>query len=167
MSRFRSSTRRMLILYGPVSSPKSAAWWTRSATFALQISFLLGRQLMLGHEPPIHRRSTTAVRCPAPAMSQARSFPPNPLRRMRISCRSVGMAISLTRWCRLPKRRDHLRGAQLEMRLCPPRRQSRRQRPRVIVSDRDEPEVLANHGYRRSGLADLETSALSQVLAAP
>src|SRR5205807_2952533 len=36
-----SSTRRMSVLYGPVTSPKSAAWWTRSATFALQISFLL------------------------------------------------------------------------------------------------------------------------------
>src|SRR5437899_9376004 len=117
----------MSVLYGPVTSPKSAAWWTRSATFALQISFLLGRQLMLGHEPPIHRRSTTAVRCPAPAMSQARSFPPAPLPRMRTSYRSVGMVISLTRWCRLPKRRDHLRGEQLEMTLCPPRRQAPRE----------------------------------------
>src|SRR5262245_38910166 len=84
----------MFVLYGPVTSPKSAAWWTRSATFALQISFLLGRQLMLGHEPPIHRRSTTAVRCPALAMSQARSFPPAPLPRMRISYRSVGIVAS-------------------------------------------------------------------------
>ena len=37
----------------------------KSATFALQISFLLGMQLILGQEPPIHRRSTTAVRLPA------------------------------------------------------------------------------------------------------
>src|SRR6058998_3356948 len=155
----------MLVLYGPAISPKSAAWRTRSATFALQISFLLGRQLMLGQEPPIHRRSTTAVRCPAPAMSQARSFPPAPLPRMRISYRSVGMVISLRRWYWLSKRRDHFRGEQLEMRLCPPRRQSRRQRPRVIVCNRDVADVLANHGYRRIGLDDFENAALSQVLA--
>jgi peptidoglycan/xylan/chitin deacetylase (PgdA/CDA1 family) len=31
-------------------------------------------QLMFGHEPPIQRRSTTAVRRPACAMCQARSW---------------------------------------------------------------------------------------------
>src|SRR5215831_20499737 len=61
---------------------------TRYATFALQISFLLGRQLMLGQEPPIYRRSTTAVRRPDRAISQARSLPPLPLPRIRISNRS-------------------------------------------------------------------------------
>jgi len=97
ISRFRWRTRRMSIFVGPVTIPKSVARWTRSATLALQISFLLGMQLMLGHEPPIHRRSTTAVRCPAAAISQARSFPPAPLPRMRISYCSVAMTILLTR----------------------------------------------------------------------
>ena len=34
----------------------------RLATFALQMTFLLGIQAIFGQEPPIHRRSTTAVR---------------------------------------------------------------------------------------------------------
>src|SRR5262249_34497322 len=49
---------------------------------------LTGRQLMLGQEPPIYRRSTTAVRRPDRAISQARSLPPLPLPRIRISNRS-------------------------------------------------------------------------------
>src|ERR1700730_18813991 len=42
-------------------------------------------QAMLGQEPPIHRRSTTAVRRPDRAMCQARSLPPAPLPRTKIS----------------------------------------------------------------------------------
>jgi hypothetical protein len=45
-----------------------------------QISFLLGRQAMLGQEPPIQRHSTTAVRRPDRARCQARSLPPAPQR---------------------------------------------------------------------------------------
>src|SRR5262245_38585506 len=41
----------MSMATGPVMVPNCAAWRTRYATFALQISFLLGRQLMLGQEP--------------------------------------------------------------------------------------------------------------------
>ena len=52
---------------------------------ALQISFLLGRQAMLGQEPPIHRRSTTAVRRPDRAICQASNLPPCPLPRIRTS----------------------------------------------------------------------------------
>src|SRR5262245_38922133 len=80
--------RGMSMATGPVMVPNCAAWRTRYATFALQISFLLGRQLMLGQEPPIYRRSTTAVRRPDRAISQARSLPPLPLPRIRISNRS-------------------------------------------------------------------------------
>src|SRR5919204_487219 len=61
MARLRCRTRAISTDPGPVTVPNSAARLTRSATLALQISFLLGRQLMFGHEPPIHRRSTTAV----------------------------------------------------------------------------------------------------------
>src|SRR5215468_775335 len=79
----------MSILVDPVSIPNAVAWWTRSATFALQISFLVGRQLMLGHEPPIHLRSMTAVRCPVLARCQLSNLPPAPLPRTRTSYRSV------------------------------------------------------------------------------
>src|SRR5262245_15860099 len=82
----------MSIVIGPVTSPNSAAWWSKSATLALQISFLLGRQLTFGQEPPIHRRSTTAVRHPDPAKCQARCLPPLPLPRTRTSyCSGRGM----------------------------------------------------------------------------
>ena len=50
---------------------------------------------MLGQEPPIHRRSTTAVRCPDRAMCQARYMPPFPLPRTSVSTRSgLDMSIS-------------------------------------------------------------------------
>jgi hypothetical protein len=62
MSRLRANTLGMSTLTGPVTIPKRSAWCTKSATLALQISFLLGRQLVLGHEPPISLRSITAVR---------------------------------------------------------------------------------------------------------
>src|SRR5262245_30989363 len=78
----------MSISIRPVFAPYSAAWRTSDATFALWISFLLGRQLTLGQEPPIHRRSTTAVRRPDRAMCHARSLPPAPLPRTRTSKRS-------------------------------------------------------------------------------
>src|SRR3979490_2770842 len=69
----------------PAMLPNRSAWRTRSATLALQISFLLGRQLVFGQEPPINLRSTTAERCPDLAMCQARYLPPSPLPRTSIS----------------------------------------------------------------------------------
>src|SRR5262245_44572851 len=78
----------MSIATRPVFAPYSAPRRTSDATFALWISFLLGRQLTLGQEPPIQRRSTTAVRRPARAMCHAKSLPPAPLPRTRISSRS-------------------------------------------------------------------------------
>src|SRR5215467_8045613 len=84
----------MSISTWPVLAPYAAPWCTSQATFALWISFLLGRQLTLGHEPPIHRRSTTAVRRPDRAMCHARSFPPAPLPRTRMSKSSVFTLIS-------------------------------------------------------------------------
>src|ERR1700722_15416383 len=85
MSRFRACTRFMSVAVEPVTIPKRSAWWTRSATFALQISCLLGRQLVFGQEPPINLRSTTAERCPDLAMCQATNLPPSPLPRTSIS----------------------------------------------------------------------------------
>src|SRR5262245_44380323 len=85
----------MSIVTGPVAAPYSAAWCTRYETFALQISFLLGRQLTLGHEPPIQRRSTTAVAWPDEARCHARSLPPAPLPRITFANDSAcGMPFS-------------------------------------------------------------------------
>src|ERR1700722_4550921 len=41
--------------------------------------FLLGRHAMLGQDPPIYLRSTTATRLPCLARVQARYFEPSPL----------------------------------------------------------------------------------------
>src|ERR1700722_11000515 len=56
-----------------------------SAIFALQISFLVGGQLTLGQEPPIHCFSTTATRWPERARCKASDVPPVPLPRIRAS----------------------------------------------------------------------------------
>src|SRR5580704_13396147 len=40
--------------------------------------FLLGRQAILGHEPPMYLRSITATLCPCPAKVQAAMVPPVP-----------------------------------------------------------------------------------------
>src|SRR5262245_11982912 len=107
MSRLRWRTVAMSMATGPVTVPNCAAWRASCATLALQISFLLGRQLMLGQEPPIQRRSTTALRRPARAMCQARYMPPFPPPRMRISNRS-GCAMMISLW----GFHDSLRGRQ-------------------------------------------------------
>src|SRR5262249_41641019 len=79
ISRLRWRTLAMSTATEPVTIPNRAAWCSRSATLALQISFLLGRQLMFGHDPPIQRRSTTATRRPERARCQASFLPPSPL----------------------------------------------------------------------------------------
>src|SRR5215472_17820009 len=86
MSRLRWRTFAISAATGPVIIvPNCAACRVRYATLALQISFLLGRHAMLGQEPPIQRRSTTAVRRPDCAKCQANSLPLLPLPRTRIS----------------------------------------------------------------------------------
>ena len=66
---------------------------TRSATLALRITFLLGRQAMLGHEPPISARSTTTVGRPFPASSQAMYLPASPPPRTTFSICSASFTI--------------------------------------------------------------------------
>ena len=56
ISRLRCRTRAIATDRGPVTVPNAPGRRTSSATFGLQISFLLGRQWMLGHEPPISWR---------------------------------------------------------------------------------------------------------------
>src|SRR5206468_7498778 len=52
MPRLRWRTFAMSIATGPVIVPNCAAWRTRCATFALQISFLLGMQANVGTGAP-------------------------------------------------------------------------------------------------------------------
>src|SRR5262245_53500937 len=84
----------MSIATGLVTAPYSAAWCTRYETFALQISFLLGRQLTLGQEPPIQRRSTTTVDWPDDARCHARCLPPAPLPRITFANDSASGMLS-------------------------------------------------------------------------
>src|SRR6476661_10238412 len=48
------------------------------ATFALWMMFLLGRHAILGQEPPMYLRSTTATRLPSPANVHAAMVEPVP-----------------------------------------------------------------------------------------
>src|SRR6516165_2682349 len=45
--------------------------WTHDPIFALGLLFLLVKQAMLGHEPPMSLRSMTATRCPCAAKVEA------------------------------------------------------------------------------------------------
>src|SRR6266436_5607776 len=58
--------------------PNSLLRRKESTTFALWIMFLLGRHAILGQEPPIYLRSTTATRLPSPANVQAATVEPVP-----------------------------------------------------------------------------------------
>src|SRR5580693_5724997 len=49
------------------------------------MTFLLGRQAMFGHDPPIYFRSTTAVRLPSLAIVQAANLPAVPPPSTRVS----------------------------------------------------------------------------------
>src|SRR6266852_4911190 len=63
------------------------------------------------------------------------------------------------------KRWDHLRREQLQMGLSPSWRQSGRQRPRIIVCDRDVADKVPNDRYRGIGVDDVEKPALPQLFA--
>src|SRR5216684_9008313 len=58
--------------------PNSLLRRKESTTFALWIMFLLGRHAILGQEPPIYLRSTTATRLPSPANVHAATVDPVP-----------------------------------------------------------------------------------------
>src|SRR3984885_16318722 len=89
MSCLRLRTLRISVLAGAVSVPNCAAFRTRWATGALQISFLEGGQATAGHAPPTQRRSTTATFFPERARCHASSFPPWPLPRITTSNCSI------------------------------------------------------------------------------
>src|SRR5262244_3485612 len=130
----------MSIDTGPVAAPYSAAWCTRYETFALQISFLLGRQLTLGHEPPIHRRSTTAVDWPDDARCQARSLPPAPLPRTTFANDSA--------WCMLS---SHLGRAGFVIPSPSVRRLPRRGRPASLGVPLVKRPASADRARQRKG----------------
>src|SRR5580658_4154803 len=58
----------------PNSSPRRKY----DATLALWRMFLLGRQAMFGHDPPMYLRSITATRCPSLANVHAATVDPVP-----------------------------------------------------------------------------------------
>ena len=82
---FLACTPFMSVLADSRSTPNSAARRVNERTLADWMMFLLGRQAIFGHDPPISLRSTTAVRCPSLAMVQARYLPDSPLPITRMS----------------------------------------------------------------------------------
>src|SRR5712692_6661604 len=83
----------------------------------------------------------------------------------RSCCGRGGRAARSKHGSRSTKRRNHLRGEQLQMRLRPTRRQSRRQRPRIEVCDWYAANEVPNHVYRGVGVDDLEKAALPELFA--
>src|SRR5712692_2476994 len=76
--RLRSRTSAMSIAKPSHVMPNSLLRRKYDATFALWIMFLLGRHAILGQEPPIYLRSTTATRLPSPANVHAATVEPVP-----------------------------------------------------------------------------------------
>src|SRR5215471_7612745 len=83
--RLRSRTAGMDMFQVFLVIPNSSLRLKQEATLALWIMFLLGRQAMLGQEPPIYFRSITAAFIPFLASVQARNLPASPLPRTRRS----------------------------------------------------------------------------------
>src|SRR5258708_16355562 len=78
MLRFRSRTPDMSMENPASVMPNSLLRRKYDATFALWIMFLLGRHAILGQEPPIYLRSTTATRLPSSANVHAAMVQPVP-----------------------------------------------------------------------------------------
>ena len=69
----------MLMVIAPVRTPNAAARAVSEATFALWMTFLLGKQATFGQEPPTSFRSMSAVRWPSFDSVHARYLPASPL----------------------------------------------------------------------------------------
>ncbi len=69
----------MSVLIGPVFRPNVDPRVASDFTRALWMRFLLGRQATFGQDPPMYRRSITAVRWPAAAIVHATYLPASPL----------------------------------------------------------------------------------------
>src|SRR6267154_91745 len=106
MPRLRSRTLAMLIAKPSCVMPNSLLRRKYDATFALWIMFLLGRHAILGQEPPIYLRSTTATRLPSPAKVHAAMVEPVPPPRITRS-NSSGCVFVLFMRIFLSERRAH------------------------------------------------------------
>src|SRR6266436_3841435 len=69
--RLRSRTSAMSIAKPSCVMPNSLLRRKYDATFALWMMFLLGKQAMFGHDPPMYLRSMTATCLPSPAKVHA------------------------------------------------------------------------------------------------
>lgn len=76
-----------------IRTPYAAPRLARSATFALRITFLLGRHAMFGHEPPIRARSITTTGRPCRASSHAMYLPASPPPRTAFSMCEVSFTL--------------------------------------------------------------------------
>src|SRR5580658_5817074 len=76
--RLRSRTPAMSIAKPSCVMPNSLLRRKYEATFALWMTFLLGKHAILGHDPPMYLRSTTATRFPSPAKVHAATVEPVP-----------------------------------------------------------------------------------------
>src|ERR1700739_4484691 len=74
----RSRTPDISIVKPSCLMPNSLLRRKYQATFALWMMFLLGKQAMLGHDPPMYWRSATATGLPSPANVQAAMVEPVP-----------------------------------------------------------------------------------------
>src|SRR6516225_5682795 len=76
--RLRLRTPDISIVKSLRAIPNSLLRRKYVATFALWMMFLLGKQAMFGHDPPMYLRSTTATRFPSPANVHAAIVEPVP-----------------------------------------------------------------------------------------
>src|SRR5437899_9224232 len=83
--RLRSRTSAMSIAKPSCAMPNSLLRRKYDATFALWMTFLLGRHAMFGHEPPIYLRSTTMAFLPSAANVHAAMVEPVPPPRITTS----------------------------------------------------------------------------------
>src|SRR5437667_11800009 len=79
----------MLIVHLSLVTPNSSLRRKQEATFALWMIFLLGRQAMLGQEPPTYFRSISATFIPFLARVEERCLPAAALPRMSRSYSSA------------------------------------------------------------------------------
>ncbi|AXC16223.1 hypothetical protein ACPOL_7023 (plasmid) [Acidisarcina polymorpha] len=92
IARFLSRTTAISIPGADLFMPNSSSRCAYQATLAECTMFLLGRQAMLGQEPPTYRLSMSATLFPSAPKDQLRYFPASPLPRTRASNTS-------TVWC--------------------------------------------------------------------
>src|SRR6266853_2724492 len=76
--RLRSRTPAMSIAKPSCVMPNSLLRRKYDATFALWMTFLLGRHAIFGHDPPIYLRSTTMTLLPSEANVHAATVEPVP-----------------------------------------------------------------------------------------